>query len=69
MKERVQMTNEQIRERFRTYRKQNFEPSINKIAQYIDLSYAVLVRWNKGTYDYDHDYLGKIDKFLKERNY
>ncbi|WP_414842331.1 hypothetical protein [Enterococcus saccharolyticus] len=63
------MTNEQIRERFRAYREQNFEPSINKIAQYIDLSYAVLVRWNKGTYDYDYDYLSKIDKFLKERNY
>lgn len=63
------MTNEQIRERFRTYRAQNFEPSINKIAQHIELSYAVLVRWNKGTYNYDYEYLKKIDQFLKERNY
>lgn len=63
------MTNEQIRERFRTYRAQNFEPSMNKIAQCLGVNYTILVRWNKGTYDYDYDYLGKIDKFLKERNY
>lgn len=63
------MTNEQIRERFRTYRELNFEPSMNKIAQCLGVNYTILARWNKGTYDYDHEYLGKIDKFLRERNY
>lgn len=63
------MTNEQIRERFRTYREQNFEPSINKIAINLGVNYTILVRWNKGTYDYDYEYLEKINKFLKERNY
>ena len=63
------MTNEQIRQRFRTYREQNFEPSMNKIAQSLGVNYTILVRWNKGTYDYDYEYLGKIDKFLRDRNY
>lgn len=61
--------NKEIRKRFNQYWKDNFQPNLKLIANYIDTGYTNFKSFNSNHKDYGQQTLKKIDSFLKEQGY
>lgn len=61
--------NKEIRKRFNQYWKENFQPNLKLISNYIDIGYINFKSFNSNHKDYGQKTLQKIDSFLKEQGY
>lgn len=61
------MNNKQLRERFINWREANYNPPFVKLAKEIGIGYSDFCAWYKDKFEYGDRNLGKIKKFLDEK--
>lgn len=56
--------NESVRKQMKQYRSDNYNPSINKIAEACNMNYTQFADWLRGTRNFKKETLARVQKFL-----